>query len=754
MEDEVTNVGKKHSPLFTLAGNPIPAIKSWLPIGELRALGKDVQAAHPLRGALRLVGEEWVLGIKFPTKASADQASAMMSFRWDGHFGSALTLTVGAKSRGWIARGWIWSHHPVVAALRTSHTLTVVSIYNGEPISVLRMQPVGEPGLRGIDFATDATNEAGRRPGQKLLDLDERLAYWETFALTDAWNTLLTVTDHLQVSWLCEFRTAVRYATNMINETLAVPEVTDADKPHWEQSGHPCPQPFWDQVVLPLAEVLRGKASILQFIRANSAGNIMLVISDEEQRRSRNPFHELRWVVGMLAECALFSDTCTQFGRKVAFSALDARSNPAVEIPTEGMSVEDAKKYWENLPSVIALNAGDLVTASMQPADLALIVEQIKNIKLGCNWQEAENAIATMTEEANILNRWTIPWGARVQTSIGPFTEIDFYSYGDEISILLKTSDQHYRWAAFNLRKNAWNLNHFFTNRFEGIISKQILDERQAEEVTLALKLILASIVRDFMVVEEREFAFAIRHDTTPRRRSIDDGSPRIIYIPRIRYAQSPDTKGLEKGLEYESRRPHHVRAHHRRADAASPYQRILAERYGFRLEPGFTFVRPHQRGGIAPDREVIYRSRSAMQSLYGIEGSIESNGKSNWFQFERDVHDAMANAGFKVDHVASAKNGDAGVDVFAENKAGTEFWAIQCKCYAPKRKIGPAAVRELIGALAGYPTGTRGMMVTTSGYSSGAIELAKRSGIELRLLGLSPGLSPDDRGNKVLIEI
>jgi hypothetical protein len=270
------------------------------------------------------------------------------------------------------------------------------------------------------------------------------------------------------------------------------------------------------------------------------------------------------------------------------------------------------------------------------------------------------------------------------------------------------------------------------------------------DEIKLAFKLILASIVRDFVVIEERESTFAIRRDTTPRGRGIDDGNPRISYVPRIRYVQSPDTKGLEKGLEYESRRPHHVRAHQRRADAASPYQRILAERYGFRLEPGFTFVKPHQRGGIAPDREVIYRSRSAMQSLYGVDASIESDGKSNWFQFERDVHDAMAHAGFNVDHVASARNGDAGVDVFAENKAGTEFWAIQCKCYTPKRKIGPTAIRELIGALAGYPPGTRGMMVTTSGYSSGAVELAKQSGVELRLLGLSA----DGLGHKTLIEI
>jgi hypothetical protein len=323
-----------------------------------------------------------------------------------------------------------------------------------------------------------------------------------------------------------------------------------------------------------------------------------------------------------------------------------------------------------------------------------------------------------------------------VQTNIGPFTEIDFYSYADEISILLKTPEMHYRWAAFNLRKNAWNLNHIFTNRFEDI-QENIPDSYLADDVERALKLILASIVRDFVVVDERESVFAVRRDSVPRRRNLDDKSAQIIYIPRVRYTHSPDTDGLEKGLEYEFRRPHHVRAHQRRAGTPSPFQRILAERYGFRLEPGFTFVKPHQRGGISPDREIIYRSRSAMQSLYGVDMSIESNGRSNWFQFERDVQDAMMNAGFNVDHVASSKNGDAGVDVFAANSTGTEFWAIQCKCYAPKRKVGPATVRELIGALEAYPFGTCGMIVTTSGYSSGAIELAKRSGIALRLLNV-----------------
>jgi len=727
---------KSVSPLFSLGGTPVTVGKSALPLGELRSLGCEVKAAHPLRGAPRDIGGEWVLGIRLPTRPTAEQVSAVLCFRWDGNFGSALSLTVGARSGGWIARAWIWSRHPVMTALRISRSITIVAFYNGEPISVLRSQALSEQSFRSIEFATDLSNEADRRPGKQSLDLDEQLAYWETFTLTDTWDKLLSATDFLQVGWLREFRNGLRYAINVIGHRPAVPVLTDADKSHWAEGDRPCPQDFWDLSILPLAQVLRGDVSILEFVRNNTASNMLLVIADEDSQRSQNPFNELRWLVGILAECALLADTRTQFGQRVVFSTLDVQSHQPVEIPNDELTVENAKKYWRNIPSVIALNVGELVTANMQPAELELIVEKIKHIRLGCGSVEAEHAIATMTDEANILNRWTIPWGARVQTNIGPFTEIVFYSYADEISILMKTPQMHYRWAAFNLRKNAWNLRHVFTNRFEDI-SENITDSQLADDAERAFKLILASIVRDFVVLDERESAFAVRRDSAPQRRHPDDKSPQIIYIPRIRYTQSADTNGLEKGLEYELRRPHHVRAHQRRADTASSFQRILAERYGFRLEPGFTFVKPHQRGGIAPDREVIYRSRSAMQSLYGVDMSIESNGRSNWFQFERDVHDAMMNAGFKVDHVASAKNGDAGVDVFAADSTGKEFWAIQCKCYAPKRKVGPSVVRELIGAIAAYPLGTCGMIVTTSGYSSGAIELAERSGIALRLLSV-----------------
>jgi hypothetical protein len=160
----------------------------------------------------------------------------------------------------------------------------------------------------------------------------------------------------------------------------------------------------------------------------------------------------------------------------------------------------------------------------------------------------------------------------------------------------------------------------------------------------------------------------------------------------------------------------------------------ILAKRYGFDVPEGFTFVRPHERGKV--QRDVVYRSRSALQSLYTVAGESQGHpGTARWFQFERDVRDLMEALGFLVEHVAASRHGDNGVDIYATK--GEDFdrvnWVIQCKCYHPQRKVGPSTIRDLEGALTDYPRGTRGMVVATCRFSSGARERA--AGADIRLV-------------------
>jgi restriction system protein len=76
---------------------------------------------------------------------------------------------------------------------------------------------------------------------------------------------------------------------------------------------------------------------------------------------------------------------------------------------------------------------------------------------------------------------------------------------------------------------------------------------------------------------------------------------------------------------------------------------------------------------------------------------------------------------------------GDGGIDVVAVNKK--EFTggrvAIQVKCYAPGHKVPVAEVREMIGSISQREF-HKGIIITTSGYTSEAREEAARLGIEL----------------------
>lgn len=90
---------KKSSTLFSLSGDPLSVAKSGLPIGELRLLGKEVQAAHHLCVAARFIGNGWVVGIKCSTKQIASSQLLFLCFRWDGNFGSAVTFTASKAHR-------------------------------------------------------------------------------------------------------------------------------------------------------------------------------------------------------------------------------------------------------------------------------------------------------------------------------------------------------------------------------------------------------------------------------------------------------------------------------------------------------------------------------------------------------------------------------------------------------------------------------------------------------------------------------
>jgi len=60
----------------------------------------------------------------------------------------------------------------------------------------------------------------------------------------------------------------------------------------------------------------------------------------------------------------------------------------------------------------------------------------------------------------------------------------------------------------------------------------------------------------------------------------------------------------------------------------------------------------------------------------------------------------------------------------------------VQCKCWAAHREVPPAVIRELSGAISladeGATRPSRGMVLTTSRFSSGAKEIADQLGFVL----------------------
>lgn len=711
--------------------------KSSLSLADVRELGQEVAGGHHLRGSVRRIGNQVVVGIKCPDVQSTkhlERGMALAIFRWDGFFGSAVTFTLMAPGRGPI------TSHTLLGDMLSGENLVVVPFYRGQPISVITSERYIDSARATLDRIAKRNNEERRRPGP-LVTLDPSLSYWETFHLSPVWDRLLSRQDRLQISWARLYMQQIRYLFGALKVgDVPVPTVdpltTDIET---RRAAYPLiDEALWDRAGVRILSVLHGRGSPLDLVREIDYTDFVdvLRVSDVEA----TPFEAQRVYLGQMAETIAMREAESLEGLRAVFAdnSLQGMILKHVPIPLDQLNDEQAGTYWDNVPSGFSVGAAKLVSGGLVPANLQVIKDQLRAIRLGCTQAEAREAIRSLTDEANVLNRWTIPWGARVQVRIGPFEEIDFYPCDNEISILLRTADGGYRWGAFNLRKDAWNLVHVLRNSIGTIFAD---DERPLfDEIELAIQLLLVTIVRDFVVLEDRTVGFAVmRAGRAASAHPLDANAPRIIYIPRVRYIHDPDVVHMNRELEVHERVPHQVRPHLRRSDNYSPFQAILAARYGFTLKPGHTFVRPHYRGGLTTEREVIYRSRSAMRSLYGAAPDMASNGTSLWFKFEQDVADVMSSMGFTVDHVAASRSGDEGVDVFAENRKTSEAWAIQCKCYAPDRKIGPAIVRELIGALTAYPAGTRGMIVTTSSFSTGAIDLAHQQNIVLNGLATNP---------------
>ncbi|RLD06805.1 MAG: hypothetical protein DRI56_07545 [Chloroflexota bacterium] len=96
--------------------------------------------------------------------------------------------------------------------------------------------------------------------------------------------------------------------------------------------------------------------------------------------------------------------------------------------------------------------------------------------------------------------------------------------------------------------------------------------------------------------------------------------------------------------------------------------------------------------------------------------------------EFEEITAEIFRQRGYKAK--VTGKSGDLGIDVLL-SKNGEKI-GIQCKHY--KGSIGPSVIREFVGALEGARL-EKGYFVTTSHYTSGAKQAARRTHWNIELI-------------------
>ncbi|GGF07576.1 restriction endonuclease [Stappia taiwanensis] len=97
---------------------------------------------------------------------------------------------------------------------------------------------------------------------------------------------------------------------------------------------------------------------------------------------------------------------------------------------------------------------------------------------------------------------------------------------------------------------------------------------------------------------------------------------------------------------------------------------------------------------------------------------------------FEKLIVDLLVAMGYGGSHRNAAeqlgRTGDGGVDgVINEDRLGLDRIYVQAKRYAEENTIGRPAVQAFVGSLVGFGA-TKGVFVTASSFSSGAIDYAK----------------------------
>jgi restriction system protein len=96
---------------------------------------------------------------------------------------------------------------------------------------------------------------------------------------------------------------------------------------------------------------------------------------------------------------------------------------------------------------------------------------------------------------------------------------------------------------------------------------------------------------------------------------------------------------------------------------------------------------------------------------------------------FEHEVANLLRSLGYRDVHVSGGA-GDLSIDVRGVAADGRPV-LIQCKRYAPDRRIGSPEIQQLYGMATLHVPGAQIVFITTSGFTAAALDIARKAGVE-----------------------
>ena len=270
--------------------------------------------------------------------------------------------------------------------------------------------------------------------------------------------------------------------------------------------------------------------------------------------------------------------------------------------------------------------------------------------------------------------------------------------------------------------------------------SKFKLSSNFSKECMHDMYIKIASVIRDFKVVIERDRVLGFSGYRTPKGLSTD--TKYYVYLPRVSYKRDRSKEQIKKENDFEKQNRNFTgsrRAHVRKLPdgyKSSKVQMLLAKKLEVYVPPNYTYVQESKYGenGMSK-REIIYRSKTLNGVFYYTKFEKSEFDKINEMSpagFEEYCHQIIEKNGWKV-----YKNNpiDGGIDVRAlkENKDGSvKTLLVQCKHW--RKPIPPGAVRDFkAGADDEDVEGDKELMfISFSKFSPGAKEYALKHNIML----------------------